>query len=306
MKISIIGAGNVGATLADRVLRERIGDVVLLDLVRDLARGKALDISDAAPLLGCENSIVGTADYENISNSDVVVITAGFPRKPGMSREDLISKNRNVVEAVLTGVKRFSPDAIVVVVTNPLDIMTFLAYEFMGRKRNRVFGMAGNLDTARFKAILSEELGAPAGSIETFVLGSHGDTMVPLVSRTTVSGKPLKEILKAEALKKILERTKKRGGEIVALLKSGSAYFSPSAACLEILKAIVNDEKKTIVCSSFMQGEYGIKGCAIGVPARIGKGGIEEIIEWDLPEEELCELQNSAKQVKDVLNQYAL
>jgi malate dehydrogenase len=293
MKISIIGAGNVGSTLAERVLANNLADVALVDIAGDLARAKALDIKDATPLLGYKKHIEGTGDYKEVAGSGIIVITAGFPRKPGMSRNDLIEKNGAIIKSVLKNIKAYSEGAIFIVVTNPLDIMTYLAYKEAGCGRGRILGMAGNLDGARFKVLLSEKLNVPAEKIETFVVGSHGDTMVPLVSKTLVEERPLKDVLKPEEIKALLEKTKKRGGEIVRLLKSGSAYFSPSAAVLEILKAIINDEKKVMTCSCVLEGEYGIKGCAIGVPARIGKNGTE-VLEWKLPEDERAALKKSA------------
>ena len=301
MKISVIGAGNVGSALAERVLSNNLADVALLDVMGDMAKGKALDLMDSAPVMGCEKSIEGSDSYEIIRDSLAVVVTAGLPRKPGMSREDLISKNREIVKSVLKSVKKFSPDAFVIIVTNPLDIMTYIAYNELKCKRNRILGMAGNLDTARFKALLSENTGILPKKIETFVLGSHGDTMVPLVSRTVIDGKPLSEILDPEKIKGIVERTKIRGGEIVGLLKSGSAYFSPSAACFEILDAVINDKKKIISCSCILDGEYGFNDCALGVPAKIGKNGVEEILEWKLPDDEINALKNSAKVASDIL-----
>ncbi|MGB2706463.1 MAG: malate dehydrogenase [Candidatus Omnitrophota bacterium] len=302
MKVSIIGAGNVGSALAERVLAHNLADVVLVDIAGNLARAKALDISDAAPLMGYKKTITGTNNYQETSGSSVVVITAGFPRQPGMSRDALIKKNRIIVSAVTRSLKEFTPGAILIVVTNPLDVMTYLAYKETACQRQRILGMAGNLDTARFKVLLAQETGAPPEKIETFVMGSHGDTMVPLLSRTRVEGKPLEEILKPETIEKIVESTKMRGGEIVGFLKSGSAYFSPSAACLEILRSLILDEKKVIPCSAILNGEYGVTDCAIGVPAKIGKDGIEEILEWELPNEELSALRKSAKAVRDILN----
>ena len=298
MKISIIGAGNVGSTLAERVLTLGVGDVVLLDILGDFARAKAYDLMDARSIMGYKKSIVGSSEYKDIADSGIVVITAGLPRRPGMSRDDLIGKNHVILNSVLSGVKEFSPESIIVVVTNPLDIMTYIAYGKMNGDRKKVLGMAGNLDGARFNALLSQEFSVKPEKIETFVLGSHGDTMVPIVSKTFIDGKPLKSLLDEKRLKNILERTKKRGEEIVGLLKSGSAYFSPSAAVLEIIRAIVNDEKKIISCSCVLDGEYGIKDCAIGVPAVLGALGVEEIPIWDLQDDELKALKESAGEVK--------
>lgn len=301
MKISIIGAGNVGSTLAERILARNLADVVLVDIAGDLARAKALDLIDAAPLMGYRKNIAGTDNYQETSGSEIAVVTAGFPRQPGMSRDALTDRNRIIISAVTRSLKEFAPDAILVIVTNPLDVMTYLAYSEGGWDSRRILGMAGNLDTARFKALLAQEIGTPPEKIETCVLGSHGDTMVPLISRTRVDGKPLEDILNREAIAKIVESTKARGAEIVGLLRSGSAYFSPSAACLEILNSIVLDEKKVIPCSVALNGEYGITDCAVGVPARIGRRGILEIPEWKLADRELAALRKSASAVKEML-----
>ncbi len=302
MKISIIGAGNVGSMLAERILAHNLADVVLVDVAEGTAEGKAIDLLDSLPITGCEKNILGTAEYKEISGSEVIVITAGFPRRPGTSRDDLIQKNAVIIRSVTKNIKEFSPDSIVMVVTNPLDAMTYLVYREMGCRREKILGMAGTLDTARFKALLSQALGMSPGKIESFVLGSHGDTMVPLLSKTSVRGKPLVEALDRKKIDEIVGRTKKRGGEVVGLLKSGSAYFSPSAACFEILKAIVNNEKKVFPCSCILEGEYGIKNCAIGIPARLGKGGVEEILEWKLPDEEMSALRKSASAVIAILD----
>jgi len=300
-KISIIGAGNVGATLAERVLKDNLADVALIDIEPELARGKAYDLRDSSSLVGYKRGIVGSGNYEDTAGSKAVVVTAGFPRKPGMTRDDLIRKNREIICSVISKIKAHSPDSILVIVTNPLDIMTYLAYRESGINRRRIIGMAGNLDTSRFKAILSEKLSVGVEKIESYVLGSHGDTMVPLISRTTVGGKPLKELLGDSEIEDAVKKTKKRGGEIVGLLKSGSAYFSPSAACLEILRSISTDDKKTIPCSCVLEGEYGLKGLAVGVPAKIGSSGISEIVEWNLAENELRALKESANAVSEAI-----
>ena len=302
MKISIIGAGNVGATLAERVLMQNLSDVVLVDIAGDMAKGKSLDLLDSSPVMGYEKNIKGSGEYKDTENSDIVVITAGLPRKPGMSREDLIEKNTSIIKNVIENIKKTSPNAILVIVTNPLDIMTYVAYKEFGCSKDKILGMAGSLDTARYKALLKEETGIPYEKIEAYVLGSHGDTMVPLLSKTKLDKKPLNNVMSKEKIDALIERTKKRGGEIVSLLKTGSAYFSPSAACFEILKAIVKDEKKIIPCSCILKGEYGIKDCAIGVPAKIGKKGILEVVKWELPPNELDALKKSAQVAKDALN----
>ena len=301
MKVSIVGAGNVGSTLAERVLAGGFADVALVDIFGDIAKAKALDISDASPVMGYEKHILGTDDFSITTKSDVAVVTAGFPRKPGMSREDLISKNAGIVRSAVNNIKKYSPEAIIIVVTNPLDIMTYLAYLEAGCDRKKVFGMAGNLDASRFRFLLAEKLGISPQKIEAFVLGNHGDSMLPIVSKTFVNGKPLEKVLNKQTIDELVERTKKRGGEIVGLLKSGSAYFSPSAACFEIVKAIANDEKKTLACSCVLEGEYGIDNCAVGVPAKIGCKGVEEIIKWDLTDQERKELASSAELTKNAL-----
>jgi len=301
MKISIIGAGNVGSQLAARILEHTRADVALVDIVSDLAKGKALDILDAAPIMKYEKRIEGGGDYNLIKDSHVVVVTAGFPRKPGMTREDLISKNARVVKDVVKNIKKYAGSAIILLVTNPLDIMTYLAFMEAGLPRRKIFGMAGGLDSARFRVILAEEMKLPIERIEAFVIGGHDTTMIPLASQTLVDGKPLHEALSRERINEVIERTRKRGAEIVGLLKTGSAYFSPSAACFDILNAIILDSKKIIPSSCVIKGEYGISGCAIGVPAKIGRGGAEEILEWELPPAEMDALRESAKSIQETL-----
>lgn len=297
-KISVIGAGAVGATLAQRILESGIADVVLVDIVKNMASGKALDLLDAAPIVGHERTIIGTDDYAAIESSDIVVITAGLTRKPGMSREDLVAKNAAIVRDVAEKVKRHAPNAILIIVTNPLDAMTYLAYKVTGFNRERVFGMAGALDGARFTQLAAAEAKVPRSSIETYMLGSHGDTMVPVLSQTRVSGKPIKDVLSGPALEKIIARARDRGAEIVSLLGTGSAYYSPSAATLQMIECIVKDAKKTIVASVCLNGEYGLRDIAIGVPCKIGKKGIEEVVTLPLNEEEKGSFQRSAQAIK--------
>lgn len=302
MKVSIIGAGNVGSTLAMRVVENQIGDCVLLDIIEGLPQGKALDISDAAPIMGHEKNIIGTTSYEDIKGSDVIVITAGLPRKPGMSREDLINKNAPIIKGIVSHVKALCPDSIIVIVTNPLDVMCYYAYKLSGFKKNKIIGMAGTLDTARFINLIAMELNISRSKIETYVLGSHGDTMVPLLSKTYVDKRPLREIMKRDEILKLIERTRKRGAEIVSHLKTGSAYYSPSAGVLEILCAIKENLKKALCVSTFLEGEYGITDCFLGVPAKIGKAGIEEIVKLDLEKEELVALKVSSEKTKKALS----
>ncbi len=298
MKVSIIGAGAVGATLAHRVLESGIADVVLLDILKNVAQGKALDLLDAAPLVGHGKTIIGTDNYEEICGSDIVVITAGLPRKPGMTRDELIAKNASIVKDVSEKVKRHTPDSIVIVVTNPLDTMTYLVHKITGFKKEKVIGMAGVLDGSRFINLMSQELKVPRSSIETYVLGSHGDTMVPIISKTLVKGKPITEIMDKNKLEAIIKRTCDRGAQIVTLLGSGSAHYSPSAAVFRMINAILKDTKEVLVSSVYLEGEYGLRDIYIGVPCKIGKVGIEKIIELDLSEEEKDAFVKSAKTIE--------
>ena len=301
-KVSIIGAGAVGATLAHRVLEAGLADVVLLDIIKNLAVGKAFDLLDASPIIGHERTITGTDDYKEITSSDIVVITAGLVRKPGMTREDLIAKNAGIVKGVSENIKRYAPDTIVIVVTNPLDAMTYLTYKATGFKREKVFGMAGELDASRFVYLIASELKVPRSSVRTYMLGSHGDTMVPVLSKTTVSGKPVTEILAKDKLDAIVKRTRDRGAEIVNLLGSGSAYYSPSAAVFRMINAILKDTKETLVTSACLDGEYNLKDIAIGVPCKIGKGGIEKIIELQLTAAEGADFHKSARAIKSSID----
>jgi malate dehydrogenase len=301
-KVSIIGAGMVGATLAHRVLESGVANVVLLDIVKNVAIGKAYDLADASPIVGHERTIIGTDDYREIASSDVVVVTAGLARKPGMTREDLLVKNAQIVRGVAENVKEHSPDSVVLVVTNPLDAMTYLACKVTGFKREKVFGVAGMLDVSRFIYLIADELKIPRSSIQTYMLGSHGDTMVPVISKTVISGKPISELISRVKLDKIIKRTCDRGAEIVSLLGSGSAYYSPSAAIFKTIDSILNDKKETIVVSAYLRGEYGLKDIAIGVPCQIGKEGIEKIVELDLSKEEGVAFRKSAKAIKSSID----
>jgi len=297
-KVAVIGAGAVGATLAQRIFEAGLADVVLVDILKNIAAGKALDLLDAAPIVGTERKIVGTDDYKELEGSDIVVITAGLPRRPGMTREDLIAKNAAIMTDVCERIKRFAPSAIVIVVTNPLDSMTYLARKLTGFRPEKVLGMAGVLDGSRFIALIADELKVPRSSVETCVLGSHGDTMVPVVSRTFVSGKPLSKVIPEDLLDRIVKRTCDRGAEIVSLLGSGSAYYSPSAAVFKMVNAILNDTKEVMTASAYLNGEYGLRDIYIGVPCRIGKGGIEKIEELELSDIEKNALQASAQAIK--------
>jgi malate dehydrogenase len=297
-KVAIIGAGAVGATLAQRVLEGGLADVVLVDIMRGMAEGKACDLSDAAPIIGHTRDITGTDDYGEIKGSGIVVITAGFPRKPGMTREDLISKNAAIVKDVASRIKAYAPDSIIIVVTNPLDSMTYLACKTTGFPRYRVFGMAGVLDGARFVNLISQELNVPRSSVSTYILGSHGDTMVPLISKTKIGSRSIKEALSEERLKKIVSRTRERGAEIVRLFGSGSAYYSPSAAVYKMIDVIMNDKKETLVVSACLNGEYGLSEVCMGVPCILGEKGIEKIVELELDEDERDSFSRSARSIK--------
>ena len=301
-KISVIGAGAVGATLAQRIIESGIADVVLVDILKNVAAGKALDLLDASPVVGHECNIIGTDDYAQTKDSDIVVITAGLPRKPGMTREELISKNAGIVKAVSESIKKHSPSAMVIVVTNPLDVMTYLALKIMGSGRNKVFGMAGVLDGARMAYLIAEELKVKRSTVETVVLGSHGETMVPVLSRTKVFGKPVTGLMPKDKLDKIVKRTCDRGAEIVSLLGTGSAFYSPSAATLKMIKAIINDTKETLTVSALLEGEYGLKDVCIGVPCVIGKSGMEKVIETDLSKEEKEAFLKSASAIKSSID----
>lgn len=301
-KITVIGAGAVGATLAQRILEGDIADVVLIDILKDIAIGKAYDLLDAASIKDHERTIVGTDDYNAMKSSDIVVITAGLARKPGMTREDLITKNSAIVRDVAEKVKTYAPDSIVIVVTNPLDAMTYLVYKTTGFPKSRVMGMAGILDGSRFVQLVADALKVNRSEVETFILGSHGDTMVPVLSKTTVGDKSISDCLPKDKLDAIIQRTRDRGAEIVKLLGSGSAYYSPSAGVLKMIECIVDDSKETVVAAAILEGEYALKDIAIGVPVVLGKAGIEQVVEFELDEEEKTSLLNSAKAIKSVID----
>ncbi|MFA6320707.1 MAG: malate dehydrogenase [Candidatus Omnitrophota bacterium] len=297
-KVSIIGAGMVGATIAQRVLESDLADIVLLDIAKNIAIGKACDLSDAAPIVGHERTILGTDDYRDIASSDIVVVTAGLARKPGMTREDLIVKNARIVKDISENVKKYAPGSIVIIVTNPLDAMTYLAYKTTDFNREKVFGMAGVLDAARFVYLIADELKVARSSVKTYMLGSHGDTMVPVISKTSISGRPVSEFMSKDKLDKIIAKARKRGAEIVNLLGSGSSYYSPSAAVFKAIDIILRDKKETIVASVCLSGEYGLNNIAIGVPCRMGKNGIEKVVELELSQEEGAAFSKSAKAIK--------
>lgn len=298
-KVSIIGTGNVGATTALLVAERELADVALVDIVEGVPQGKGLDMSEAAPVVGFDAKVKGTNDYSEIEGSDVVVVTAGFPRKPGMSRLDLLQKNAAVVGDVSRNIATYAPDAIVIMVTNPVDVMTYHAWKVTGFPCNRVMGQAGVLDSARFAAFIAMELGVSVEDIFATVLGGHGDEMVPLPGYTTVSGISITELLPSETIDRLIERTRKGGSEIVGLLKTGSAFYAPAAAVTQMVEAILKDKKRILPCSAHLDGEYGIDDVYIGVPVKLGANGVEEIIELNLTDTDLAALQASAKIYKE-------
>ena len=299
-KVTIVGAGNVGASCAQRIAEKGYADVVLVDIIEGVPQGKALDMLEAAPILGLDSSIIGTNSYEATANSDVVVITSGVPRRPGMSRDDLVLTNRDIVKGVTESVVRYSPNCILIVVANPLDAMTQLALHVSQFPRNRVFGQSGILDATRFRSFLATEFGVSVEDVFACVLGGHGDTMVPIPRLCTVGGIPITELLPQETIDRLVERTIKGGGEIVALLKTGSAYYAPSAAVAQMVDAIILDKKRIMSCAAYLDGEYGIRGVVVGVPVKLGKNGIEQIIEIKLLPEEEAALKRSAEAVREI------
>ncbi|MFH1752774.1 MAG: malate dehydrogenase [Candidatus Omnitrophota bacterium] len=302
MKISIIGGGNVGATLANRIVGSDLADVVLIDVYKGMAQGKALDLLHAAPLMGYQRKITGTDDYGMIENSNIVVITAGFPRQPGMTRSDLISKNSAIIRDVILNVKRKCHRAIIIVVTNPLDVMTFLAHKESGLRRERIFGMAGVLDSSRFAYIIARELKVAYKDVETIILGQHGPEMVPLVSHTKVAGQPLRRLLPKEKIDELIKESRGSGAHIVGLLGKGSAYYAPSAAIFTMIKAIVKDEKRLMPVSCFTMGEYGISDVCTGLPVKLGKDGLEEVVLLKLDPEEEESLRRSAESTRELIS----
>jgi malate dehydrogenase len=298
--VTVIGAGNVGATAAQEIARRDYADVVLVDIKEGLPQGKSLDLNEAGPVLGYEPNLVGANSYEDTAGSDVVVVTAGLPRKPGMSRDDLVTTNEQIVGSVTRDAVERSPDATLVVVSNPLDAMCHVAKDASGWPRERVVGMAGILDTARFRTFIAWETGASAKDVTAMVLGGHGDQMVPVVSATTVGGIPLRKLVSDERIDAMVERTRKGGGEIVELLGT-SAWYAPGAATAEMVDSIVLDQKRVLPCTAYLEGEYGIDGLYMGVPVKLGAGGVEEIVELDLSDEERSDLERSADAVREVV-----
>ena len=301
-KITVVGAGNVGATTAQRLLEKGYADIVLVDIIEGLPQGKALDMLQAGPVVGYDSQIVGTNSYDETADSDIVVITAGIPRKPGMSRDDLLFTNMKIVGGVTQSVVEQSPNCILIIVSNPLDAMAQLAYRRSGLPRHRVIGMAGILDTARFRTFLAQELNVSVEDVSAYVLGGHGDTMVPVVRLTTVAGIPIGELLSEERIGEIVQRTQDGGAEIVKLLKAGSAFYAPSASISQMVDSIVLDQKRTLPCAAYLDGEFGINGLYVGVPVKLGAKGIEEIVEVELSEEEKAGLDHSAEAVQHLVN----
>jgi malate dehydrogenase len=300
-KVTVVGAGNVGATLGQRVAERDYADVVLVDIVPDMPQGKALDILEAGPVLGYDSLVIGVNGYEETAGSDIVVITSGIARKPGMTRDDLVRTNQGIVTSVAQEVRKHSPDAIIICVTNPLDAMAQLVMKVTGFPRERVIGMAGVLDTARFRAFIAQELNVSVRDVQAFVLGGHGDTMVPLARLSTVAGVPLPELLPADRLEAIVLRAVEGGAEIVKLLKQGSAYYAPSASVLQMIDSILLDKKMIMPCSVHLEGEYGINGVFVGVPVKLGAKGVEQIIQLELSVEEKAALNKSADAVREIL-----
>mgnify|MGYP001350616954 CR=1 FL=1 len=300
-KVSVIGAGNVGATCAFVLAEKKIGEIVLLDIFEGFAKGKALDMSQGGRVLNYDGRITGTKDYRDIAGSDVVVVTSGFPRQPGMSREDLIEKNADIVTQVGNGIREFSPDAVVVVVTNPLDLMTYHMQKVTGFPHNRIVGQAGILDSARMTHFISEAVGCSNEDVQAMVLGGHGDTMVPLPRYTTVNGIPVNQFLEEDEIKAICDRTAGGGGEIVKLLERGSAFYAPGSAAAIMAESILSDRRRVLPCSAYLTGEYGLNDIYIGVPVILGKNGVEAIIELDLQENESESLRESGNFYKDQL-----
>jgi len=304
-KVTVVGAGNVGATAAQRLAEKELCDVVLVDIVEGVPQGKALDLTEAAPIEKHDAHLTGTNGYEATAGSDIVIITAGIPRKPGMSRDDLISTNAGIIKSVTEQIVKYSPDSILIIVSNPLDAMCHVAYEASGFPKNRVMGMAGVLDSARFRAFISMELDVSVENTHAFVLGGHGDTMVPLPRYSTVAGIPITELISAERIAELVDRTANGGAEIVSLLKTGSAYYAPASAAVEMAESILKDKKKVLPCAALLQGEYGVNDLYIGVPVKLGKNGIEQVIEITLTEDEKAALMKSADAVQGLKDDLA-
>jgi malate dehydrogenase len=301
-KVTVVGSGNVGATAAQRLVDMELADVVVIDILEGVPQGKGLDMAQAGPIVGSDAHSIGTNDYAETAGSDVVIITAGFPRKPGMSRDDLLLKNAEIVRTVTRNVMQHSKNPILIVVTNPLDAMCHVALQESGLPPNRVIGMAGILDSARFRAFIAMELEVSVENTHAFVLGGHGDTMVPLPRYSTVAGIPITELMDQATIDRLVDRTRNGGAEIVSLLKSGSAYYAPSAAAVEMAEAILKDKKKIVPCAAYLRGEYGIRDLYVGVPVKLGAGGVEQIVEVKLTADEKAALARSADAVRELVD----
>ncbi len=301
-RVTVVGAGHVGATQAHRLAEMEVArEVILVDIVEGIPQGKALDLFESGPIVGFDTRVIGTNGYEETRNSDLVVITAGIPRKPGMSRDDLLATNAGIVRSVAEQIRVSSPNAIVIVVSNPLDVMCYVAKQATGFQPRRVFGMAGVLDTARYRTFIAERLKVSVEDIQALVLGGHGDTMVPLISYTTISGIPLTQFLGKQEIDTLIERTRKGGAEIVSYLKEGSAYYAPSAAVAQMVEAIARDKNRILPCAAWMEGEYGISDTYLGVPCKLGHSGVKEIVEVELTEGERAALEKSAEHVRSTI-----
>ena len=300
-KISVIGAGFVGSTCAHWAAQKELGNVVLLDINEGTAKGKALDLFEASPVEGFDSMVTGSSSYEDIAGSDVVIITAGLPRKPGMSRDDLLATNAKIMKSVCNGVKEYAPESTVIVVSNPLDAMAYVAKQVLGFPTNRIIGMAGILDSARFRSFIAEETGFSVKDIQAFVLGGHGDTMVPMPRHCSIGGAPLTELLPKDKIDALVDRTRKGGAEIVKHLKTGSAYYAPSASAVEMAEAILKDQNRILPCAAFLKGEYGYKDLFVGVLCQLGGNGMEKVIEIELNAEEKAGLENSVNAVKGLM-----
>ncbi len=299
-KITVVGAGNVGGTTAQRLAEKNLYDVVLVDINEGMAQGKALDLSQAGPVCGYDTHVVGTKDYAATAGSSIAVITSGLPRKPGMSRDELLATNAKIVKSVVTELVSRSPNIILILVTNPLDAMVHMALRVSGLPKSKIIGMAGVLDSARMRTFIAQELNVPSTEVEAMVLGGHGDTMVPLPRYTTVKGRPASELMSKEKLDAIVQRTRDGGAEIVGLLKTGSAFYAPSASAVSMVEAIHKDEKRVMPCAVLCEGEYGLKNVIVGVPVKIGSGGAEQIMEYDLTSDERVALDTSANAVREL------
>jgi malate dehydrogenase len=304
-QVTVVGAGNVGASVAQRVVEAALADVVLIDIVEGLPQGKALDLAEAAPVVGHDMKITGTNDYADTAGSDIVVVTSGLARQPGMSRDDLLSKNAGIVRSVAQQAISHSPDAILIIVTNPLDAMCHVSLEASGLSPERVIGMAGVLDSARFRTFIAQELGVSVTSTHAFVLGGHGDTMVPLPRYSTAGGVPITELIEAGRIEEIVDRTRNGGAEIVALLKTGSAYYAPAASVAQMVDSILNDRNEILPCAAYLQGQYGVDGLYVGVPVKLGRTGITDIVEIELTDSEQTAFNRSADAVRELVDAMA-